>query len=274
VLVIATVTLAAALLYPAVVRTEKNLLHAEKWITSGLPHGQTWERLSGGPFSADESAWKTYSSVPVSSYWAQNVKMEKGHRYLVGMWMRRENARVVIWCRAKQTNNKELDKRLYLFGGFNECLAEYIRPSVKELISGDPNSWKLMYRPLEITEDLVYGTAVSFGIYMSTGTLVFSHPFVIDITGMSSLPLVVEQSDGKPVSSISLVEAGVRDEVWSRKFEKPEVSFRVSFDGIADALRGFRFADGQVEGHLLQVKYADGTSESIWAPQENSFTNY
>lgn len=279
-MMLTTISLATALLYPSVVKTGENLLSDEKWKKEGREPEQSWSVSRGGPFSPDEPAWTVKSSIPVSAFWKQTVPLQVGHRYLVGMWMRRENARAFAWCFGKRKDGRPFDERIYLFGGFNECLTPYVRPQLQERIGGDPKAWKLMYRPVEIEDELAYDPTVYLGIYMSTGSLTFAHPFLVDVTGQTSLPLTAELTGGKKASSMSLIEADVQDVIWTRKFESPAETFSWTSEDVADALRGYAKKEvfccsGQkVEGHILSVTYDDGTSECVFAPQENMFVCY
>ena len=267
-----TAVVLAALLYPTVVKTGENLFRDERWkgrSDSTVENIQTWEKLKGGPFSQDENAWRTESFVPESSFWRQDVKLETGHRYLVGMWFRSENARALIWCWSRKTNGKPFNERIYLYGGFNSCLAPYIRPEMKAKLGAGADGWKLIYRPIEVTEDLAIPVQFKFGIYMSTGALTMAHPFLIDITGKGDLSLTAETDAGRPVKSMSLIHLGIRDTIWSKTYAEPAADVsEVLSDGV-DMLRGFE--QNQVDGHQLTVTYADGTAENVSAPQENAF---
>jgi hypothetical protein len=199
------------------------------------------------------------------------VKVEKGRRYLVGAWTRQANTRVLLWIWGRKENGKPLNERLYLFGGYNTCLEPYLRAETKAKLSGEPNSWKLMYRPLDIDSDLRGGTVqVKIGIYMSTGAMTFSHPFMIDITDLQDKTLTVDVSGDKPISRLALSRLGLRDVIWEKRFDAPRKSYREAIR-FSDCLRGF---DGDpmrpVSGHSLFATYQDGMSQSVTAPQEHS----
>lgn len=264
--------LIAALLYPAVVKTEANLFKEDAWRnridTMGeFPVG--WEKSKGGPFSSEEPVWKLYSRKPMSVFWSQNVKVEKGRRYLVGAWVRRRMARALVWCYGRTKDDKPFDQRMYLFGGFNSCLDNYLRPEIKRKLGGDSDAWQLLYRPVEIDKDIAGSLQFKFGIFMSTGELDIAHPFLVDITGMELIPHMVEVSGGKRISRLAVELAGLRDLAWEKKFPEPADGFS-GLIGDADALRGFNGAN-RIDGCMLSVKYADGSVENVYAPQEGAF---
>ena len=178
-------------------------------------------------------------------------------------------ARAIIWCWSKTESGKPYNHRLYLYGGFNSCLSEYLRPEMKRKLGGDPKSWQLMYRPIEVTEKLSCAVQFKIGIFMSTGSVEMSHPFLVDITGMDMIPLQVELNERKPVSKIAVSHVGLRDLVWSHNFTKPVTKFSQIIEHT-DALRGF---DGlnRVDGTLLSVIYSEGLAENVYAPQESVF---
>lgn len=263
--------LLAALFYPSVVETDANLFAEGRWQKRvDVPSGDVckWEKSQGGPFSSDETAWKVSSLEPMSVFWRQNVALQTGHRYLMGAWIRRERARALLWCYGRTKKDKPYDKRLYLLGGFNSCLDRYLRPEIKEQLGGGGDTWQLLYRPIDVTEDLAGAAQFKFGVFMSTGSVEMSHPFLIDITGKDRIPLVAEVKGGKAASRIAVELVGLRDLQWEKRFPVPVAEYRETLDA-ADAFRGF---DGskRIDGNMLSVTYADGTKENVYAPQEGA----
>ena len=267
------ITLAAALLYPTVVKTGENLFRDERWKSrsdaADPARAQTWEKLKGGPFSSEENAWRTESFRPESSFWRQDVKLSAGRTYLVGMWFRSENARAIMWCWSRTKSGKPFNERLYLYGGFNSCLAPYISDAMRAKLGGGADRWKLIYRPLVVSEELAIPVQFKFGIYMSTGAITIAHPFLIDITDCPDRSLTAEVSGPQAIRSLSLQQVGLRDTVWRKSFKEPVPSFEGALVDSVDMLRGFE--QNQVAGHLLSVEYADGRIETVSAPQENAF---
>jgi hypothetical protein len=262
--------LLAALLYPSVLKTEANLFKDDKWdrrVDLSDRRGYTWEKSKDGPFSDEEPVWKTTSQIPMSVFWRQDVKLKTGHRYLVGAWVRREKARVLLWSYGRTKKDKPYDKRVYLLGGFNSCLDRYLRPEIKAQLGGGGDEWRLLYRPIDVTEDLAGKVQFKFGIFMSTGSVEMSHPFLIDITGMNRIPLVAEHK-GAPVKRLALELVGLRDLQWEKRFNSPVAEYgEVIAD--SDALRGFDNPK-RIDGSLLSVAYSDGKVENVYAPQEGA----
>lgn len=262
----------AALLYPSVLKTEANLFKDDQWRSRADTEKTDmykWEMSKGGPFSPDDNAWRVTSFQPMSSFWRQRVKLETGRTYLVGAWFRRDMARALIWCYARTKKDKPYDMRMYLFGGFNSCLTPYLRPEVKRKLGGSGDSWQLMYRPIEVKEDLAGPVEFKLGIFMSTGSVDIARPFLIDITGKNRIPLAVEHCGGKPISRIAVELVGLRDLVWQKSFDRPVQEYFEVVE-LSDALRGFKDAN-RVDGSMLSVTYADGMVENVYAPQEGAF---
>ena len=268
----ASALILAALLYPTVVKTGENLFSDARWKSrtdSDKADIHAWSEGKGGPFSADEPNWRAESFVPESCFWRQDRKLEAGHRYLVGMWFKSDNARALVWCWSRTKSGKPFNERIYLYGGFNSCLAPYIRPEMKAKLAGGADRWKLIYRPLEVTEPLAIPVQFKFGIYMTTGAVTIAHPFLVDITDAKDLSLTAETTDGRPVKSLALLHVGVRDTIWSKPLPTPAVNLRETLVDGVDMLRGFD--ENKVDGHQLVVTYAVGTVEIVFAPQENAF---
>ena len=262
----------AALLYPSVVKTGANLFADGLWETRvDIPKAAEacrWDKTRGGPFSADETVWTASSPEPQSCFWRQRVPLRKGRRYLMGAWVRRDKARVLLWCYGRTRSDKPYDRRAYLLGGFNSCLDIYLRPEIKSILGGGGDAWHLLYRPIEVTEDLAGAADFKFGVFMSTGTVEFSHPFLVDVTGMDRIPLVAEVKGDKGVSRLAVELVGLRDLQWEKRFPVPAAGCCETIDAV-DALRGFGNSK-RVDGNMLSVRYADGSSENVYAPQEGA----
>ena len=262
----------AALLYPSVVKTDANLFDAGKWHRRvDVPKEDIcrWDTSKGGPFSAEEPVWKVSTLEPMSCFWRQNVSLKTGRRYLVGAWVRRDKARAMLWCFSRTKSDKPYDRRVYLFGGFNSCLEGYLRPQIKRRLSGDGDKWQLLYRPIEVPEELAGAVQFKFGVFMSVGTVEFAHPFLVDITEKGRVSLLAELNGGRAASRMSIEDVGTRDLRWKKDFPAPVAEYGEVVE-LTDALRGFDNVK-RVDGSMLTVTYADGTAENVYAPQEGAF---
>ncbi len=58
--------------------------------------------------------------------------------------------------------------------------------------------------------------------------------------------------------------------IWEKSFSSPVADFMEAVPSVTDFMRGM---DGknQIDGHALNIYYADGTSAKVFAPQENVF---
>lgn len=262
--------LLATLLYPSVLKTEANLFKDRKWesrVDNSDRRGFTWEKSKGGPFTAEEPVWKITSRVPQSAFWRQEVSLKTGHRYLYGAWVRRDKAPVLLWSYGRTKKDKPYNNRVYLLGGFNSCLDGYLRPEIKAQLGGGGDRWSILYRPIDVTEELVGKVQFKFGVFMSTGSVEIAHPFLIDITGMDRIPLVAEHK-GAPVKRLALELVGLRDMQWERRFADPVAEYS-EIIADSDALRGFDNTK-RVDGSMLSVTYADGMMDGVYAPQEGA----
>jgi len=264
--------LLAALFYPSVVKTDANLFAEDRWHKRvDVPKDEVcrWERGKGGAFASDETAWKVTTLEPMSCFWRQNVTLKTGHRYLMGAWVRRDKARAMLWCFSRTKSDKPYDRRVYLFGGFNSCLEGYLRPQIKRRLSGDGDKWQLLYRPIEVPEELAGAVQFKFGVFMSVGTVEFAHPFLVDITEKGRVSLLAELNGGRAASRMSIEDVGTRDLRWKKDFPAPVAEYGEVVE-LTDALRGFDNVK-RVDGSMLTVTYADGTAENVYAPQEGAF---
>ena len=261
------------LLYPTVARTGSNILANASW---SQPNGDTphfaARTLKGGPFSDAADAWSVTLLAPDGAYWRAYPAVEKGRTYLYGAWVRIDNANILL--RSYGTDGgtgKPLDQRLYCYGGFNAYLRPYLSERMAKKLAGDPGEWKLCYRLLSFPNGVKGGRfCAAMGVYLSTGTMTFSEPFLIDVTDAADRSLTVDVSGDRPFRRLAVVATGLGDIMWSKDFAEPVTSFK----GTVPADRA-DFARGQdaavIEGHTLEVTYADGTSAIVHSPQEKTF---
>ncbi len=264
-----------ALFYPTVLKdaSSPNLLAGAKW----RPPSEASEKdsraavIKGGPFGADGTAYEVESFRPESAYWRTHVKVQRGRTYLVGAWVKFTNAKVLFWIYGKRPDGKPSDQRLYSLAGFQAYLAPYLSDELKRKFAGGKDGWKLMFRTLEypdgVANDMV---CVAMGIYMATGKLAFSAPFLIDVTDVKDASLTIDIAGAKPVRKLAVEHVGVRDIIWERSFPKPVTDFAEAVPSVTDFRRGM---DGrnQIDGHALNIYYVDGTMAKVFAPQENIF---
>ena len=255
-------------------RTGSNILANVSW---SQPNGDTphfvARTLKGGPFSDAADAWSVTLLAPDGAYWRAYPAVEKGRTYLYGAWVRIDNANILL--RSYGTDGgtgKPLDQRLYCYGGFNAYLRPDLSERMAKKLAGDPGEWKLCYRLLSFPNGVKGGRfCAAMGVYLSTGTMTFSEPFLIDVTDAADRSLTVDVSGDRPFRRLTVVATGLGDIMWSKDFAEPVTSFK----GTVPADRA-DFARGQdaavIEGHTLEVTYADGTSAVVHSPQEKTFT--
>ena len=106
-------------------------------------------------------------------------------------------------------------------------------------------------------------------VFVRGGEMEFSHPFFIDVTDLKDKSLKIDIADSKPVRSLAVVHVGLHDVVWRKEFATPVMRFTTTLPGVTDYSRGFD--RNTIEGHALEVQYADGSRETVYAPQERIF---
>ena len=258
------------LFYPTVLKATSNLVERAKWRP---PRKESCRvaNLAGGPFRADEPAWQVESLQPESAYWRTYARLQPGHVYLVGAWVRYTNAKILFWCHGRQVDGKPFNQRLYCFGGFQSYLTPYMSEELRRKLDGDPNEWKLLFRRLECPVALERDTmCLAFGIYMATGSMVFSAPFLVDVTARADRSLTIDIAAARPIRRLAVEHVGERDMVWQRDFREPVTAFREAVADVTDYRRGMD-NPRRIDGHALNVFYVDGTAAKVFAPQENVF---
>ena len=259
------------LFYPSALRTAPNLLEGAKW----MPPSEKSEKdsraakLQGGPFSADEPAYEVESFAPESAYWRTHAKVSKGHKYLVGAWVKFASAKVLFWCNGRRIDGKPSDQRLYCFSGFQAYLTHYFSEPIRRRLGGSPDEWRLMFRTLEYPEALVDDSmTIAMGLYMTTGKMAFAAPFLVDVTDAADTSLLIDIADAKPIRKLMIEHVGVRDAIWQKDFPKGVTDFMEAVPSVTDFRRGMD-ARNQIDGHALNVYYVDGSMTKVFAPLEH-----
>ena len=266
---------ARVLLYPTALSRSVNLMEGLTWFPPTLNSEKECvaEETRGGPFSQNDHAWRI-EFAPQSAYWRSYPTVEKGHVYLVGAWVRYSNAKVLIWSYGTQAEDGKLsDQRIYSFGGFNDYLLPYLSEKSLKKLGGDPAAWKLVYRVLEFPEALKDNRlCVGIGLYASTGAMVFSSPFLIDVTEEKDRSLTIDIADVvNPIRSLKVLHTELKDTIWTKSFDAPIREYKASLPVITDFMRGFD--QNKVFGHSLEVVHEDGVRQVVYAPHENVFQN-
>ena len=259
------------LFYPTALKSSTNLLAQAKWRP---PKKETCRAVptKGGPFSADEPAWEIESLAPESAYWRTYAHVKPGHSYLVGTWVKYANAKILLWNYGTQVDGKPSNQRLYCFGGFQYYLTPYMSDELQRKLGGNPDEWRLLFRRLDYPVALKSDTlCLAMGIYMATGKMTMSAPFLVDVTDAPDRSLTIDIVGEKPIRRLTVEHVGERDTIWQRDFPEPVADFHAALSGVTDFGRGLDSAN-RIAGHALNVFYADGTATKVFAPQENVFT--
>ena len=267
---------ARVLFYPNLLTTEKNLFDECEWTppNQSFEKGSISKRLKGGPFSPDDVVYSVKTVRPHSAYWRARPAVKKGRKYLAGAWVRFANAKVLLGNDAiHPVSGRRLDRRLYCFGGHNAWIEPFLSPRTREVLGGDSATWRLCYRLVEFPEGIKPGSHRSFfGLYLATGDMEFSKPFFVDVTDVKDHSLLIDIVAEKPIKRLAVIHVGLRDVIWEKDFASPVTSYRERLDGITDWSRGLD--RNTIEGHALDVYYADGSKKTVFAPQERIFQEF
>lgn len=267
---------ARILFYPNLLTVEKNLFDECEWTppNQSFEKGSISKRLKGGPFSPDDIVYSVKTVRPHSAYWRARPAVKKGRKYLAGAWVRFANAKVLLGNDAiHPVSGRRLDRRLYCFGGHNAWIEPFLSPRTREALGGDSATWRLCYRLVEFPEGIKADSHRSFfGLYLAAGEMEFSKPFFVDVTDVKDRSLLVDIADERPIRRIAAIHVGLRDIIWEKDFASPVTSYRERLDGITDWSRGLD--RNTIEGHALDVYYADGSKKTVFAPQERIFQEF
>ena len=264
---------ARALFYPTAITAQTNLFDGVEWRPPYMSceRGCVHSRSRGGPFSPDEPTYRVKMPEPKAAYWRAQPPVQAGRTYLVGAWVRFANAKVLLCNDAiHPVTGKRINRRLYCFGGHNAWIEPFLSPRTLERLGGDADEWRLCYRHISFPEGIRPGSHTSaFGLYVAGGDMEFSHPFFIDVTDLKDRSLKIDIDGDRPVRSLAVVHVGRHDVVWRKDFPEPITRFTTTLPGIAEYPRGLD--RNVIEGHALEILYADGSRETVYAPQERIF---
>lgn len=257
-------------LYPAVLETHENLLASpvSSWAGQSIEGCKVW-RGQGGPFQDNQPALFLDSAETKPNYWGRSVKVQGGRTYLVGGWVKNDNAKILFWFHGNYGQPiKRFNQRIYFFSGGSRILENYLSPETKAMIGGDPNAWNLCYRTLEIPEEAgEFLLNYNVGTYFATGRIQFASPFLIDITEVADQALVVDIQADKPFQQITITRLSLRDVIWHRTFDTPVTGFK---EKIPDTTFLLSMDQRIFEGYQLRVEYTDGQVVMFTAPKEKT----
>lgn len=267
--------LATVLFYPSVAREGVNLLDGAKWSGMNAEAGlREYSVSQGGPFSAEDTVRKVKTFQTTYGYWTCSAEIKPNREYIAGYWIRFADARTLFWTRGKNAaTGADEDYRLYCYGGIQTYLQKYISDEIKTRLGGDPERWRLCFRMLKFPQGLKGNTLwISGGCYACEAEVMFTNPFLIDVTDATDHSLTVDIRNSKPVSRLHIFRVGINDTVWEKRFDVPmtDIKIKVPSDA-ADYRLGQEEDKNVIKGHGLDVFYSDGTSEKIYAPQEHVF---
>ena len=262
-----------AYLYPVIFEKTPNLAARplKDWHVSLMPVAVPfikYGKVKGTPFDPEKESLYMRSDCTRYNYWRKRVKVTPNRQYLIGGWVKNEDAKMLCWFHGRPKGAKRIyDQRIFFSTGVKKMLKPYISAPVLEKLGGD-TSWTLLYRIITIPPALESLT-MAFGFYASTGRIVVGEAILHDITeaGIDER-LQVHIDTEKPVKFLSVSESETRDLLWSRSFETPVKKFkeiipRTSFRFLQDEKR-------KIGGYILKIIYADGSEKNFAAASNGS----
>lgn len=261
-------------LYPAILKTEKNLLKSDlqDWNGKSLPKCQM-KRGIGTPFSLIEPNLLIVSTDTKPNYWGTVKKVPAGHTYLAGAWVKNDNAKILFWFWGDYGKPpKRVNQRIHFFSGCSSILKNYLSPESQSLLCGDPEAWHLCYRLVEIPKEAKnFYLKMMIGTYFATGNITIANPFLIDVTKVADSGMILEIKGSKSIRNIKVIDLYNQDTIFSKTFEHPITDFKTEIPrtSFKHGLNGkLKFS-----GYVLQVEYTDGSVKEFSAP-EKSATKY
>lgn len=262
-----------AYLYPAILRSLPNLAEnsLSRWKAGSVP-GYEMLRVKGTPFCRDGEALFVRSQVTSPNYWTCEFKLAAGHRYLAGVWVKNDNAKILVSFLGRGGNPPEtFDQRIYYFSGFNKFLEPYLSEKIKKLLSNDSSNWKLLYRQIDVPSGVqVYTVKMHVGIYFTSGAITIADPFILDITDNKDHQLLIDIESETPVTAVHVFEQGNLDNIMVEKFDPPVKSLKKEVPR-SYFTRGFD--RDEIEGYSMLIEYSDGRNSSFCAPQKKIIQN-
>ena len=261
------------LFYPTAMKTGANLLEKATWHEPPAKHAPhaVAGREKGGPLDADAPAMTLGNAHPEYAYWqALAGGVRPGRTYLMGVWAKIENAKLLFWCKGSHAESeKKFDVRVYCNSGCSPILEGYFDDDVKRRLSGDPDEWRFIARTFTVAEALALDVLnVEFGFAKAPGKATFAEPVLIDVTDQPQT-LEIELRGVKPVKRLVAIRLDTRDPVWHREFDAPVTDFSETMKAASPAFHGMG-AD-PVSGHALLVYYADRTEDRVSCPAEGLY---
>ena len=259
--------------YPTAMKTGTNLLAGAPWRAPSAKHAPhaVSGRVKGGPRDADALAMTLENTHPEYAYWQTLAGgVRPGRTYLMGLWAKIENAKLLFWCNGKYAESgKKFDVRVYCNSGCSPILEGYFDDDIKRRLSGDPDEWRFIARTFTVPEAIALGVLeVEFGFAKAPGKATFAEPVLMDVTDQPQT-LEIELVGVKPVKRLVAVRLDTRDPVWQREFDTPVTEFSETMVAASPAFQGM--GTDPVSGHVLLVYYADRTEDRVLCPTEGLF---
>lgn len=263
-----------ALFYPTASRAAENQLSG-KWQPPSTNNAWACDVKfavgKGGPLSDETVTRRVWCDRQQPGYWRKTVKVKSGRTYLSGTWAKLSPSKLLLNHTAKNgQTGKYLQERLYYFCGFNPQLLPYFSEETQALVTGDPERWRLFYRTMTFPEGTVKDALnVSFGLYINAGDITFADSFFVDVTDLPST-MEVDIAGEKPIKRLSVKYMGLRDTLWEKTFNPPVTDFSCT---LPPEVNAFRDGPNAPRGHALVIYYADGTRQTVYAPEQGCFVS-
>jgi len=192
-----------------------------------------------------------------SGYWSQYVPVVGGRTYLVNVWAKIKNARVLVWLAGSYGDGRKLDQRVYLLQGTAGYLIPvFLHPRYTADLSGD--DWGLLSRTIDIPEGMT-ALRLSIGSYFGEGEMWFDDISVREMPESGAPVRVCVRPKAKSIKRVHVYMQSTGDEIHTGVLPQGARSYD----------RVFPNTDITREGYGLKVTFADGTSVTRFCPSRD-----
>lgn len=213
-----------------------------------------FKRDTDGARSGDGCLFLRAHTNEHTGYWSQVVPVEAGTTYLVNVWAKMKNSRILVWMTGRYDGNKRFNERVYLLAGTAGYLVPVIlAPRYTTDLAG--GGWELLSRTITIPGDMSK-LRFSVGSYGGDGDIWFDDMSVIEAPDGGAPVRVCVRPEGRRLREVSLFMQSTGDQLRRDVFEQGADAYDKVFPGT-DIVR---------EGYGLTVTFDDGKSETRFLP--------
>lgn len=192
-----------------------------------------------------------------SGYWSQYVPVAGGKTYLVNVWAKIKNARVLVWLAGSYGDGRKLDQRIYLLQGTAGYLIPvFLHPRYTTDLSGD--DWGLLSRTIAIPQGMS-ALRLSIGSYFGEGEMWLDDISVREVPESGAPVRVCVRPKARAIKRVHMYMQSTGDEIHTDALPQGAQSYDKVLPNT-DITR---------EGYGLKVTFADRTSVTKFCPNRD-----